>query len=187
MPTLYDECLAISISDLKRLGYLHSGQWKTGSINWNRNGERIASISISVDMAATSGNVVFDYKSNGKPVKYTVELVTALSNLNNGWVWFFVCPRTGKRCRKLHLVDTYFFHRSAWRGCFYEKQVQSKSWRELENSMLGRSFKAEKIFETIYKKNFKRRYKGKLTKRFLNLLKQMKRIDEQGYKKLLEN
>jgi hypothetical protein len=178
MPTLYDECLVISISDLKRLGYLRSGQWKMGSINWNRNGERFASISISVNLSETSGEVEFDYKSNGKPVKYTIELVTAPSNLNNGLVWFFICPHTGKRCRKLHLVDTYFFHRSAWRGCYYEKQIQSKAWRELEKSLLGRSFKAEIIFDTIYKKSFKRRYKGKFTKRFAHLLKQLKRIDE---------
>jgi len=38
-----------------------------------------------------------------------------------GVIWHFLCPATRKRCRKLYLVDTYFLHREAFNGCFYEK------------------------------------------------------------------
>lgn len=38
----------------------------------------------------------------------------------SGVVWFFVCPLSGKRCRKLHLEGERYIHASAIRG-YYRK------------------------------------------------------------------
>jgi hypothetical protein len=185
MAVVYDECLSISMKTLKRLGFLRIGEWKANAINWNRNGERISSVWLVSNMVDSPYFVELDYKYNGQPIKYRVQLVSAPSNLKNGLVWYFICPHTGKRCRTLHLVSTYFLHRTAWTGCLYEKQTQSKGWRSLELSILGRTFKAESIYEKIYKKNFKRHYRGKLTNRYLHLLSQLKKVDHIGFQTLV--
>jgi len=37
-PVLFDNCKALTISDLKRLGYLNQNQIAGGGISWNRGG-----------------------------------------------------------------------------------------------------------------------------------------------------
>jgi len=106
-----------------------------------------------------------DYKFNDKPINYQVQLVTIPSNLGGGVYWFFICPHTGKRCRKLYLVDGYFFHRSAFQGCFYEKQTYSASKRQMDRAF-ALLFGADKLYEQIHSKHFKEHYKGEPTKRY---------------------
>jgi len=43
--TLYDEVKTVSIFFLAKHGYLKPNQWKAGSVNWSRNGEKTSSIS----------------------------------------------------------------------------------------------------------------------------------------------
>jgi hypothetical protein len=77
-----------------------------------------------------------------------VQLVSAPSNLGKGFVWYFVCPRPGKRCRKLYLADTYFYHREAFHGCMYESQTQSKKYRQLDKT-LGAYFKSDNLYSEL--------------------------------------
>jgi hypothetical protein len=173
-PTLYDECKKLSITDLKRLGFILPEQFKRGTINWTTNGNPSGSISITTDF--TSGinpYLELDYSSNDKPIKYRVQFVSVPSNLGKGTIWYFRCPSTNKLCRKLYLVQGYFLHREAFKGCMYEKQTQSKRWRELENSPLGLEFKSDKLYEQLYRKHFKKMYDRKPTKKYLRLI-QMK-------------
>jgi len=172
-PTLYDECKTISISDLKLWGYLNPNQYKRGTISWSRNGSKTGSISIYANTHIENPYIELDYQCNSNPINYRVQLVSIPSNIGKGVVWFFVCPYTGKRCRKLHLVDTYFYHRSAFKGCMYEKQTYSHKTRKLYKSF-------EIIFgtEKIYDKYFKTYYAGKPTKRYQKLLKLEKHLQE---------
>ena len=180
MPTLYDYLLKINISFLKKHGYLKPNQWQSGVISWSRNGNKIGSITIGVNTEPESLYLLLDYKSNETPIKYKVQLISVPSNLGKGVVWYFVCPRTGKRCRKLYLADSYFYHRSAFRGCIYEKQTQSKKYRYLDKT-LGVYFRADQLFEQLYKKHFKKQYAGKPTKKYLKLMKQIQIADNIPY------
>ena len=175
-PTLYDEVKTVSISFLTKHGYLKPNQLKAGSVHWSRNGENIGSISIEVCTFSENRYVEFDYKCNQQPVKYRVQLVSAISNLGKGFVWYFVCPKTGKRCRKLYLADTYFYHRSAFRGCMYEKQTQSKKSRYLDQT-LGEYFRSDQLYEQLYKKHFKKQYAGKPTKKHLWLIERINKAE----------
>jgi hypothetical protein len=179
-PTLYNEALQIHISKLKGWGYLDPKQLKSGILNWSRNGTPTGSISIQVNTHSEKPYIELDYKCNEAPIKYRVQLVSAPSNLGKGVVWFFVCPRTGKRCRKLYLADTYFYHRSAFRGCMYEKQTQSKKSRYLDKT-LGVYFRSDQLFEQLYKKHFKKQYAGKPTKKYLKLTQQIQRAESIPY------
>ena len=111
-PTLYDELKTVSISFLTKHGYLKPNQWQGGTINWSRQGKKTGSISIRVTTEPESPYLELDYKCNEIPIKYRVQIISVPSNLGKGVVWYFICPQTGKRCRKLYFAKNYFYHRS---------------------------------------------------------------------------
>ena len=175
-PTLYDELKTVSISFLKRHGYLKSDQWQSGTITWSSNGRTTGNISIAVSTQVGNAFLELNYRCNGAPINYKVQLVSIPSNLGKGAVWFFVCPSTGKRCRKLHCADTYFLHRSAFSGCMYEKQTHGKNYRALDKT-LGKYYRADELYQTLRKKHFKKQYAGKPTKRYLRIMRQIERAE----------
>ena len=171
-PTLFDEMKTVSISFLTKHGYLKPNQWQSGTITWRKNGTKTGSISIQVNTQPESPYLELDYKCNETLINYRVQLVSAPSNLGKGVVWYFVCPHTGKRCRKLYLSDTYFYHRTAFRGCMYEKQTQSKKYRKLDNT-LGAYLRIDELYEQVNKKHLKKHYAGKPTKRYFKLMQKI--------------
>lgn len=170
-PTLFEDLKTVSISFLTKYGYLKPNQWQSGTISWSRDGNKTGSISIQVNTHPESPYLELDYKCNEAPINYRVQLISASSNLGKGVVWYFVCPHTGKRCRKLYLADTYFYHRSAFKGYVYEKQTQSKKSRYFDK-LFGGLFRRELFFEQTNKKHFKKMYAGKPTKKYLKFMQQ---------------
>lgn len=114
-----------------------------------------------------------EYKYNDKSINYKVCLVDIPSNLGKGVLWYFVCPKTGNRCRKLYLADTYFCHRSACRVCMNEKQTQSKKTRHFDK-LFGKVFQYDQIFEQLCKKHIKKQYACKQTRKYLRLTQKLK-------------
>ena len=88
------------------------------------------------------------------------------------------------RCRKMYLIDSYFLHREAFNGCMYECQTLSKKSRQLDKT-LGAYLRKEQLYEQIYKKNFKRTYAGKPTKKYLRLMKQIQQAESLSSLKIL--
>jgi hypothetical protein len=175
-PTLYDDLKTVSISFLTKQGYLKPNLWQSGTVTWSRNGNKTGSISIRVNTKSEQPYIELEYKCNQALINYSVQLVSVPSNLGKGAVWYFVCPQTGKRCRKLYLADTYFYHRSAFGGCMYEKQTQSKYYRYLDKT-LGAFLRSDQLFEQLYKKHFKKQYAGKPTKKYLKLTKKIEQAE----------
>lgn len=172
-PTLYDNCLQISIATLKRCQFLKPEHFASGNLTWSSNGNKTGSIGIVINTRTESPYLELNYKANGNPIKYSIQLVSIPSNIGKGVIWFFVCPQTGKRCRKLHLAENYFYHRSAFRGCMYETQTHSHKYRNLH-----KVFASDEIDKQIYSKHFKTHYGGKPTKRYLRLTKQAERLSK---------
>lgn len=175
--TLINEVLQFSIKDLRLLNYLNGLSYKAGTVNWKRGNERTASINIKVNTIDVSPYIELDYKCNHSPLNYRVQLVSIPSNLGKGIVWFFVCPSTDKRCRKLYLADKHFVSRFAFVNAMYEQQTKSHKSRHLDKTF-GKLFKAEDLHEKIYSKHFKSHYAGKPTKRYLQLLKRIKQSEQ---------
>ena len=175
-PYIFDEAKCIAITDLKKLKYFNSNSIATGIINWTNRGVKTGSIGISVTTCKNKNVVEFDYKCNDTFYKYEAQLIDLPSNLGNGVVWYFICPFTGKRCRKLHLIDERFMHRSALPSGMYSKQTHSKKWREIEK-VYGAYFDSDNLYEKLYSKNFRKYYKGKLTKRYKRLLLQINKAE----------
>lgn len=179
-PTLYNEALQLSISKLKGWGYLAPGQIKSGTINWSRHGESAGSISITANTRSEQPYIELDYKYRDEPRKYKVYLTSTPSNLNRGEIWYFICPQTNKRCRKLYSIGGYFLHREAFKGCMYETQTQSKRYRQLDKT-LGAYFKSDNLYSELYEKNFKKTYAGKPTKKYLRIMEQIQKAESIPY------
>ncbi|NQU87814.1 MAG: hypothetical protein HQ541_18865 [Mariniphaga sp.] len=175
-PTLYDDCKTLSISDLKRWNYLNPNQYKSGVIKWSSNGNETSSISVVVNTKNENPFLELNYKYGDESRCYKVILVTTLSNLGKGKVWYFLCPITKKRCHKLYLVGGYFLHRNAFNGCMYDSQIKSKKDRNMDK-IFGAYFRIDKLYEQLYKKHFKKTYAGKPTKRYLKLIKQIQKAE----------
>ena len=179
-PTLYNEALQISISKLKEWEYLNPEQIKSGTITWSRNGSQTGRISIKVNTHSEQPYIELDYKYRDEPRNYKVYLTSTPSNLNKGEIWYFICPQTKKRCRKLYSIGGYFLHREAFNGCMYETQTQSKKYRQLDKT-LGAYLKSENLYSELYKKNFKKTYAGKPTKKYLRIMEQIQKAESIPY------
>jgi hypothetical protein len=179
-PNLYNDALQVHISKLKEWGYLRKGQIRSGTISWSRNGNPTGSISIKVDTQSEQPYIELEYNFKDEPRKYKVYLTSTPSNLNRGEIWYFNCPQTNKRCRKLYSIGSYFLHREAFNGCMYESQTQSKKNRELGRTF-GAYFNSDKLYEELYSKHFKKTYAGKPTKRYLRIMEQIQQAESIPY------
>lgn len=179
-PTLYDAALQISITKLKEWEYLNPEQLKSGTLTWSRNGNQTGSISISVNTHNEQPYIELDYKYRDEPRNYKVYLTSTPSNLNRGKIWYFLCPQTNKRCRKLYSIGGYFLHREAFKGCMYESQTKSKKYRQLDKA-LGAYFKSDNLYSELYKKHFKKWYVGKPTKKYLRIMEQIQEAESISY------
>jgi hypothetical protein len=179
-PTLYNEALQIHISKLKGWGYLDPKQIKSGTLNGSSNGNPTGSISIQVNTHSEQPYIVLDYKYRDEPRNYKVYLTSTPSNLNRGEIWYFICPQTKKRCRKLYSIGGYFLHREAFNGCMYETQTQSKKYRQLEKS-LATYFRTDELYSQLFQKHFKKTYAGKPTKKYLRIMEQIQKAESIPY------
>lgn len=171
-PTLFDETITIRISKLKEWNYLKQGLEIKTSLIWSRNGTNTNSVFLRLNTESETPFIELSYVLRGKVRKYKVSLITVPSNLGKGLLWFFLCPITGKRCRILYFINGFFLHRDAFKGCFYQKQTQSKYYRKLCKEF-GKPFEDDEAFEEIYSKYFKKYYRGKPTRRYLRLMKKI--------------
>lgn len=162
-PTLYDEALQIDAWELMRWGYVERGTYAKSRLRWSRGDQVTARVGFEVRMDGTEPHVILDYTFNGEPRKYRVGLVCVPSNLGKGEIWYFLCPITGKRCRKLYSVGGWFGHREAFGGCMYESQTTGRRWREIEKTY-GPIFKLGRLYKELFRKHRKTSYRGKPTR-----------------------
>jgi len=175
-PLILDRCYTVSIGDLKRWGCLNRGQWRNGSVYWEQGGRRVASIGYMAFISSEprEAYIQFNYNYDGQPVQWRVPMLSVPANIGKGLVWFFRCPVTGKRCKKLHLIDGRFMHRSAVRGAMYRRQTESKEWRKTTRYFDAYDTGAA-IMQEIEKPYFKEMYRGKPTRRAAFLLRKGQR------------
>lgn len=173
-PRLFDEVKTIDLSEIKKWGYLKPKNIKSGVITWKRNGVETSSISIASDITNPNNRfITLSYNYGDEPVRYNIDLVGVPSNLGKGEVLYFLCPQTGKRCRKLYFYNGYFLHREAAPG-MYESQTHSKKNRGLIKLL----FEKEEAEKELNKPYFKRYYNGRPTKRYKRIKKRIENAHE---------
>ncbi len=127
--------------------------------------------------------IELDYNHNDEARNYRINLVTVPSNLGKGNIYYFKCPFTEKRCRKLYLIGGYFSHRDNTRYAMYESQTENKHYRGLTR-LYGAYFELDRLYEQLYKKHFKKTYAGKPTNRYLKLMTKIQQAERIPYSEI---
>ena len=102
---------------------------------------------------------------------------TTKRGITKGIEWYFICPVTLRRCRKLYLVDGIYKHNSLIKGFarlnkpawFKEGSIMNEVLHKKQNQI-----NASKLLEKPY---FKKYYNGKPTKLYLKCLKHIQDAD----------
>jgi hypothetical protein len=133
-----------------------------GSTSWNTG----ASISfvLSKDEAGLFLELSYWKTENEEKesFNYRVRIVSVLSNLGKGNVYYFICPISGNRCKILYMGygSKYFKCRKAYQHrIYYPCQLSSRL--NLSNDIYWR---VERQLETLYPKHPKTHYKGEFTR-----------------------
>jgi hypothetical protein len=169
-PTLINQEKTLTTGYLSKLGYFKENYKTVGSTGWTSNKSKDLDIDITVIMQTDFERVVLSYNDfNNEPTEQTIYLTSKKSNLGKGFVWFFVCPFTGKTCRNLIFINNRFMHRSNLTNAMYCIQAESKYWRKLFQ-LQPNIPTTEKILNEPFKKHYKKYYKGKMTKRYKKYL-----------------
>lgn len=117
----------------------------------------------------------------GQYFEKTIQIDRIPSNLhrvNDGskkkkWIYYFVCPSTGKHCRILYVVNGEILSRTAIKA-FYRKQTLSKDDYYSMMALLNKKF--ERLTEEQLSPYFKNYYRGEPTKRVLRIEKELEKI-----------
>lgn len=158
-PTILNEVLAFSTKDLKKLNILKQDFETRSTIYFtSRNplqkGEKYGNIGIHVYTIYGHNYIELDYQVNSQNIKYKIELELFPSNLGVGFVTYFICPQTGKRCSKLYLHKEYFVSKYAISGSCYSLQTESKKTRN--GLWLIRAFQKCQKITNRYRKEYMR-------------------------------
>lgn len=176
-PTPIDEIRSFDIAFFKRNKILKPNSTNSGNIIWTNEMTGFKnSISYTIDLTDNRGILTLKYTyRETEEINYKILITSRTANIGNGLLWFFICPHTGKTCRKLHFISGYFLHRTADSSLMYQKQLDSKKmrfWCKRYGVMLD-----ESVYSQLYSKHFKKYYNGKPTKKYLKLIQKIQQIE----------
>lgn len=128
-----DEYRCLNLSDLKRLGFLEpveKGKARAGVVSWERNGNTTAQIQVAASVNDENGVIAVAYTYGDEQRAYKIQLEFVPSNLptheNTGY-YYFICPATGNRCRKLYMVNGYFVSRKAFKAPYFWQTLSAST------------------------------------------------------------
>lgn len=120
-------------------------------------------VSYRITYELTREVLIINYQLNGIRKEQYIDLHFEPSNLGRGDVWFFSCPQTGKKCRKLVLWHGRFVHQSVIQHSYYKQQTESRPDR-ISNKWIRKYHKYQELLKKQEKKYYKPMYAGKYTK-----------------------
>jgi len=172
MVVILERCISLDVGKF-RFDWSMPGKILTGNSRWFHSDKETSSIGYRVHTDPAHPLLILLYSIDGQDVTQVVELAAVPSNLHRGQYWFFICPVSGRRCKKLHLIRGLFQHRTALPGVFYRQQVRAK-W------LFGRYLDAyegiSEILEAAEQPYFREYYAGKPTRRTLRMLRKVEKL-----------
>lgn len=158
-PDTVEDYLTLTVSRCKELGYFRPDALCSGVIRWTQDGHPVASIGFATDTRGVPV-ALLHYTHNGADKERRVYLRFKHSNLNpNTGYYYFVCPVTGRMCRKLYLAGGEFVSRAAL-GVLYGSQLRNR----FQRGPVGRlSQMAADLAELENQPRRKTTYRGKPT------------------------
>jgi len=169
-PVCFDEVEQVTITSLRRLGFLKPDRLVNGPYVCIRDGKLSGSINVIANLDERW--IELDYVYGERHINYRVRLESLPKNLG-GFEWYFICPATGRRCRKLYGIGERFLSRFAHHSVKYRTQIESKGYRDL----FAAYTKMIRIREHVSKRHARTTYNGRPTKRYRRLLERFDRID----------
>jgi hypothetical protein len=127
--TKVEEGLVLDIKELVAMGAI-SPRWREGSLSWRSGTETIATLGFgSTTYSDSTGTLWLQYVVDGKPMHYTITLVSTVPHYG-GRRWWFICPIEKIRVAKLFLPPgaTRFASRKAYNLTY--RSVQESGWRK---------------------------------------------------------
>ncbi|MEM6848309.1 MAG: hypothetical protein AAF580_09580 [Pseudomonadota bacterium] len=105
-----EDALALNLAKLIRDQLIRPGRWR-GDLVWRNTetGEKVGSISYIAIMCPETGtgSIELHYAVHNGAGQRTLHredvMLEALRQPYGGWLWYFRCPRSDRRCRKLFL------------------------------------------------------------------------------------
>lgn len=178
-PDTVEQCRTITMTDLKRLGFLTGFTY--GPLRWTTRGEPSGSVTLQVQVLAEPRFIRLMYSTKDlhtgakQDFDYKIPIEVKPTNLGKGERYYFLCPRTGKRCMTLYEPPgaTIFAHRDYWQGLYYRDQLQPKRWRKL-----GQLLALEDRLNSTETRYMKTHYRGKVTPRYQAYLDQIKKVED---------
>lgn len=163
--------LCISLRFLIDRGYIKSGQGIKGVITWMWGSKVNGSAGLTVFTEKDRGVLKISYTQNEVKKEKIIQMRAEPSNLGKGQVWYFICPHTAKRCRKLYMVGDQFGSRHLFGNmAAYNSQVRSKYERDLVPIPNEWPSKRPKY------------YAGKITKGYLKHLNTLEKAERSWYR-----
>ena len=127
---VFEDGFPLDLGKLIREGLIRPGSWRHSLIwRWVRTGEETASANYvaTMDEAARSGVLQLSYRITVRGELHDIVEpipLEALPQPFGGLMWYFRCPVTGRRCRKLYLLPggLRFAARQAWKAGYLSQR-----------------------------------------------------------------
>ena len=172
-PIILDDLLSFSASSIVQ----KSKEDSSLLLRWYTNGELTAGIHCEVEKQKDTLVAHFKYHTQNDPTHLSVKITTTASNLGIGRIPFFVCPISGKRCRKLFLIQGHLISGSAIKEALYDTQTRSKKYRTLL-PLFERPFQLEKLQKQIHSPYFKPMYRSKPTRTLRHIAEKIANLQQ---------
>lgn len=179
MAEYLDDVPQLHIAALRELDMINPGELNSVTITLRERRYNQIKVNTYVNLMDHNSYVELIYNHWNHQRKYKVQLTCIESNIGSGVIWYFICPKTNKRCRILYFIDGYFYHRDAFPGYLYESQIKKTGLAAMAKSLCGLS-KSEQEVKSFYSKYRKKYYAGKPTKLFIKIMKIKKEIKQVG-------
>jgi hypothetical protein len=172
MSIILERCLSLDVGTFD-FDWSLPGKLFTGNSRWFINDEETASIGFCVQTDPFRPLLTLLYSIDSENVEQVIVMESVPSNLNRGKYWFFRCPVSGVRCKKLHLIRGRFQHRTALGGVLYRQQLRGKtSFCRFMDAYDG----IGEIMQAVDAPFFREYYAGKPTRRCLRMLRRLRKL-----------
>ena len=159
---LFENCKTISVYDLMKTGVLVSGKEADLIILFGSYDGEQAEVQMHINAVNTHPFISLMYILDGWQKNYRINLVSGPFRQNCEPQWYFICPLTGIRCRKLYFSDGYFSHRKAIKGA-YSRQIETRTVRK-SIIQVEKICALGKMLEKVNAPWFRKTYAGKPTR-----------------------